>query len=145
MTLGIVNHISLRVTDAQKSMEFYDPIMEFLGYEKVAKFGFYRLPDGIGDVYLSRVPPKERGKKLYDPEAPGLGHLAFNAASRQQIDGLYKLLLEIGAKILDKPAEYNYSPGYYAVYFADPDGLKLELAYTQCHFLKGELPSEFLF
>ena len=130
MTLGIINHVNLRVSDIKCSMAFYDPIMAFLGYEKVAKFGFYRLPDRIGDVYLSRVAPKDRREKIYDPDGPGLGHLAFNADSRDQVDDLYDLLVKIKAKVLDPPAEYNYSPGYYAVYFEDPDGMKLELAYT---------------
>jgi len=35
----------------------------------------------------------------------------------------------IGATILDAPAEYDYTPGYYAVFFADPDGLKLEVVH----------------
>ena len=33
------------------------------------------------------------------------------------------------ATILDAPAHYDYTPGYYAVFFADPDGLKLEVVY----------------
>ena len=130
MSLGIVNHVNIRVTDIKLAMAFYDPVMEFLGYKKIAKFGFYRLPDRLGDVYLSRVAPKDRGKKIYDPQGPGLAHLAFNAAEREQVDGLHQVLVEIKADILDAPAEYSYSPGYYAVYFTDPDGLKLELAYT---------------
>ena len=40
---------------------------------------------------------------------------------------MYQLLLRIGATILDPPADYpRYGPGYYAVFFSDPDGLKLE-------------------
>ena len=31
--------------------------------------------------------------------------------------------------ILDPPQEYAYTPGYYAVFFADPDGMKLELVH----------------
>lgn len=61
--------------------------------------------------------------------APGLHHLAFNADSAAQVDEFYKLLLKIGAKILAPPAEYDYAPGYYAVFFTDPDGIKLELAH----------------
>jgi catechol 2,3-dioxygenase-like lactoylglutathione lyase family enzyme len=34
------------------------------------------------------------------------------------------------ASLLDAPAEYPYSPGYYAVYFTDPDGLRFEFAYA---------------
>jgi catechol 2,3-dioxygenase-like lactoylglutathione lyase family enzyme len=40
------------------------------------------------------------------------------------------LLNEIGARVLDPPAEYPYAPGYYAIYFTDPDGLKFEFAYV---------------
>jgi hypothetical protein len=43
---------------------------------------------------------------------------------------MYAHLLQIGATILDPPADYpRYGPGYYAVFFADPDGLKLEYVY----------------
>jgi predicted lactoylglutathione lyase len=46
------------------------------------------------------------------------------------VDALHALLQKIGAEILDPPAHYpEYSEGYYAVFFADPDGLKLEY----CH------------
>ena len=41
-----------------------------------------------------------------------------------------EFLKQTGATILDAPEEYLYSPGYYAVYFTDPDGLKLEFAYA---------------
>jgi len=37
---------------------------------------------------------------------------------------------EQGATILDPPADYpQYGAGYYAVFFADPDGLKLEVVH----------------
>jgi len=39
-------------------------------------------------------------------------------------------LKQTGATILDAPAEYPYSPGYFAVYFTDPDGLKFEFAHA---------------
>ena len=39
--------------------------------------------------------------------------------------------MAFGATILDPPAEYpDYGKGYYAVFFADPDGMKLEYAFT---------------
>ena len=46
------------------------------------------------------------------------------------LDALHALLQKIGANILDAPAEYpQYSAGYYAVFFTDPDGLKLEFVH----------------
>jgi catechol 2,3-dioxygenase-like lactoylglutathione lyase family enzyme len=65
----------------------------------------------------------------HDLLSPGLHHLAWNADSRAQVDELYRLLLQMKATVLDPPTEYDYQPGYYAVYFADPDGLKLELVH----------------
>jgi catechol 2,3-dioxygenase-like lactoylglutathione lyase family enzyme len=56
--------------------------------------------------------------------------MAFYAEDRSDIDAMYNLLKEMGAQALDPPAEYPYSPGYFAVYFADPDGLKFEFAYV---------------
>jgi lactoylglutathione lyase len=79
-------------------------------------------------VRLYAANPGSRGKR-YDRYAPGLHHLAFDAESREDVDGLHLLLRELKAEILDPPAVY-YPPDYYAVFFADPDGLKLELAFT---------------
>jgi glyoxylase I family protein len=56
--------------------------------------------------------------------------MAFYAEDRSDIDAMYKLLKEVGAHVLDPPVEYPYAPGYFAVYFADPDGLKFEFAYV---------------
>jgi len=50
--------------------------------------------------------------------------------SRDDVAAMHQLLVKIGATVLDAPAEYSqYGAGYYAVFFADPDGLKLEYVY----------------
>jgi catechol 2,3-dioxygenase-like lactoylglutathione lyase family enzyme len=47
------------------------------------------------------------------------------------VDDVHRQLLALGVPILDAPAAYpQYAPGYYAVFFADPDGLKLEYVFT---------------
>ena len=62
--------------------------------------------------------------------SPGLHHLAWAAESREDVDALHDLLRGIGATILDAPADYpRYGPTYYAVFFADPDGLKREFVF----------------
>jgi catechol 2,3-dioxygenase-like lactoylglutathione lyase family enzyme len=58
-------------------------------------------------------------------------HLAFHAPDRAAVDRFYEQVLHLGARVLDRPTEYpEYSPGYYAVFFADPDGIKLEYVFT---------------
>src|SRR3546814_20232544 len=64
--------------------------------------------------------------KAAERYAPGFHHFAFNADSRARVDDCYDLLRREGVEILDPPADYDYLPGYYALFFADPDGLKFE-------------------
>ena len=67
----------------------------------------------------------------HDRYAPGLHHVAFTAPTRDAVDALHARLVRLGVAILDPPAEYpQYASGYYAVFFADPDGIKLEYAFT---------------
>ena len=67
---------------------------------------------------------------------PGsLHHLAFRAGSRAEVDRLHASLVEIGATIVHPPREYpEYTPpGYYAVFFKDPDGIQYEVVHTPPH------------
>ena len=59
--------------------------------------------------------------------APGLHHCSFEADTHAEFDALYALLKAHDAKSLDALADYAHTKDYYAVLFADPDGLKLEL------------------
>ena len=69
--------------------------------------------------------------RRHDRYSPGLHHLALRAKSRAAVDVLHAKLVTAGATILDAPAEYpEYGAGYYAVFFADPDGVKLEYVFT---------------
>jgi glyoxylase I family protein len=69
--------------------------------------------------------------RAHDRYSPGIHHLAWQADSREDVVRLHELLLEIGATVLDAPAEYPaYGDGYYAVFFTDPDGIKLEFVYA---------------
>lgn len=69
--------------------------------------------------------------RKHDRYAPSLHHLALRAKSRADVDALYRKLKKFGADIVDAPAEYpDYGKGYYAVFFADPDDIKLECART---------------
>lgn len=130
MLLGRMNHLSLTVSNIEKSEKFYDQILKFMGYQQVHKdnqFIIWSL-EHAGEIVI--VPAHPESNKIHDRYSPGLHHFAFNANSREEVNKFYKLLLEMEATILDPPAEYDYSPGYYAVFFADPDGIKLELVHT---------------
>ncbi len=130
MLLGSMNHLTLTVSNLVKSEQFYDKILEFMGYQQVEKnneFIMWWLKDA-GAILISAANP-DSPNKVHDRYSPGLHHFAFNANSREEVNNFYNLLLEMEATILDPPAEYDYSPGYYAVFFTDPDGIKLELVH----------------
>jgi predicted lactoylglutathione lyase len=109
-----MNHLSLTVSDRSKSEQFYNAILGFMGYQQVEKtdeFIMWWLKDaGAILIYTGNL---NSPNKTHDRYSPGLHHLAFNAGSREQVDNLYKLIVEIGATVLDPPAEYNhYAAGY---------------------------------
>jgi catechol 2,3-dioxygenase-like lactoylglutathione lyase family enzyme len=65
----------------------------------------------------------------YERYSVGVHHVALKAASREVVDNTASWLEQVGATIESAPREYDYSPGYYAVFFRDPDGIKLEVAH----------------
>lgn len=132
---GTIHHIDLTVKDPWASREFYDAVLGFMGYRCVKEdargFDYERSAPG---PYMSIGVMKSQGagaSRVHDRYSPGLHHLAWHAESREDVDRLYQLLTRVGAHILDAPADYpQYGEGYYAVFFADPDGLKLEYVFT---------------
>jgi glyoxylase I family protein len=132
---GMVDHVDLTVLDPAGSRPFYEAVLGFMGYRQVSAhargydFDLVRADGGFCSVGIMRAEAEGRTRR-HDRRSPGLHHLAWTAESRQAVDQLHELLLGLGATILDASAEYaNYGPGYYAVFFADPDGLKLEFVH----------------
>ena len=76
-----------------------------------------------------RPPAGPAPRDRHERYAPGIDHLAFHAESRDEVDALYSALLAAGHPVADPPAEYDYTPGYYAVAFDDPSGIRLEVVY----------------
>jgi catechol 2,3-dioxygenase-like lactoylglutathione lyase family enzyme len=127
-----VHHICLTVNDLSISEPFYDKLMEALGFRKQAmpeqRTVFYDSADTV--LIISGARPENKGA-VFDRFRVGLHHLAFRVETRAEVEQVHRTLARGGATILDAPAEYpQYVPGYYAAYFADPDGIKLEVVTT---------------
>jgi glyoxylase I family protein len=138
MARGNISHIALTVSDLERSAAFYNKVFELIGFKRVEvpestqQAMKTRLKAWVGPGYSISIRPS-KGEFAYRPHdrtAPGFNHMAFTAEDRSDVDKMYELLKQMGATVLDAPAEYPYSPGYFAVYFADPDGLKFEFAYA---------------
>jgi catechol 2,3-dioxygenase-like lactoylglutathione lyase family enzyme len=133
-----IHHIELSVLDYDNSIKFYDRMFGWLGYKS-----FWTLDIGYRSTYyMARFPiphsyigiqPAAHGERLnHENQATGIHHVALWARSKKEVNRFYQeFLCKEDISVTDRPAEYPiYAPGYYAVFFLDPTGIRWELAYT---------------
>ncbi len=114
----LISHVDLRVTDRARAEAFYGPLLALLGTDSQRT-----------DDWTTFGIPSERDRHWFglteDPAmAPGLTRIAFTAASREIVDRAAAQLRTLGARKIEGP---DASEGYYAVFFEDPDGNRLEI------------------
>jgi catechol 2,3-dioxygenase-like lactoylglutathione lyase family enzyme len=136
MTRGLIHHLDLTVVDPIASRPFYEAVLGFMGYRvsyEEAGRGYdfdLRTTNGTFSSIGIRIGEGANAARAHDRYSPGLHHVAWQASGRADVDALYALLRQIGANVTDPPAGYpQYGKGYYAVFFTDPDGLKLEYVF----------------
>ena len=128
-----IDHLVIRVSDYAKSKDFYGRLFKFLGFEISDDYD-----DAIGwtngKTRYWIGPADAEGKKYkYRIGDVGFHHYAFQLRSRKDVDALQEFLQnDLHATIVDPAGEYY--DDYYAVFFLDPDGLKLEgMKYGERH------------
>ena len=131
-TTSGVHHVIITVNELARSRPFYAALMPRLGYsgswdaEGAPVIGWFGAG---GSFWVKQAGARYLGER-FSKDRVGLCEVAFRAESRDQVDALARDVEGFGGTILDPPREYaHYSPGYYSVFFADPDGIKLELVY----------------
>lgn len=131
---NLIHHIRITVSDRVRSQQFWSPVLDFLGYSLIDdnedRVCYLAERDRAVFRFLICQAPAEFHDEQYELGRLGWHHLAFGAETPQQVDDFYRLLIDLGAPTQGPPAFYDYAPGYYAVYFRDPDNLKFELAYA---------------
>jgi glyoxylase I family protein len=71
----------------------------------------------------------------YDRYAVGVHHVCIDVPSRAVVDERAQWVRDQEvSEILSAPAEHGYTPGYYAVFIEDPDGIKLELLHRPTYW-----------
>ncbi len=119
-----IDHLVIRVSDFEKSKAFYGRLFAFLEFEVSDEYG-----DAIGWTNGKTrfwIGPADAEGRKHKHRAGNIGfhHYAFELRSRKGVDALQVFLKALGATIVDPAGEYY--DDYYAVFFLDPDGLKLE-------------------
>jgi catechol 2,3-dioxygenase-like lactoylglutathione lyase family enzyme len=126
-----VQHIDLVVSSIERSLPFYRELLAPLGYHRISEVEGER---GETIWYLSgpgvAIGLREaQSEGEHDRYSVGVHHIAFEAWSRGTVDERADWLRDRGAELESGPEEYAYQPGYYAVFFYDPDGIKLEIVH----------------
>jgi catechol 2,3-dioxygenase-like lactoylglutathione lyase family enzyme len=128
-----IDHVDLVVSDLDRSLKLYRALLEPLGYVRATEIVGERgervvYLGGTGVVALSLREAQTPG--THDRYRVGVHHLAFQARAREIVDERLRWAREQGLQIENDPREYEYVPGYYAGFFYDPDGLKLEVVHV---------------
>ncbi|WP_204437419.1 VOC family protein [Amphibacillus cookii] len=128
MSKGLLHHVEIYVSDLNRTIDFWSWFLEDLGYTLFQDWNNGRSWK-IGDTYIVFVQAEDRFLDFpYHRCRVGLNHLAFYASSRKHVDEMTSKLKKKGIKIL-YPNKHPFAGGdsHYAVYFEDPDRIKVEL------------------
>lgn len=99
LEVSAVDHIYVAVTDLQRSIAFYDPLMKVLGFRKGTK----PIAGEEHVHYFNRITQYSlrpaRGARSHDPYSPGLHHLCFRMPTREQIDAAAREIRALGIEV----------------------------------------------
>jgi len=123
----MLHHVEIYVSDLNRSIAFWTPFLEQLGYESDRwSGGMNYIQDKTYLCFLQA--PGEHIAAGYHRKRVGLNHLAFHAKSRQQVDEIAAWVKAAGYTVLyEDRYPFASGPNYYAMYCEDPDRIKVEV------------------
>jgi glyoxylase I family protein len=123
-----IDHVYVAVRDLARSSAFYDRVMTVLGYRKLestiggdAHVHYYNRQFGFS------LRPARPGSPDHDPYAPGLHHFCFRVVDERAVDRAVAELRAVGVEVTDGRYYPEYAADYYATFFTDLDGVRLEI------------------
>ncbi len=124
-----VHHVTLTVTDVQRSREFYTTILNF---QPVAAFG-PRILLSNGSMVLAIGPAPDPAHALssdrFDENRVGLDHISLSVSSRADLDEAVRIFDARGVPH-GEIEDLGAGSGLYVLAFRDPDNIQLELSAT---------------
>jgi catechol 2,3-dioxygenase-like lactoylglutathione lyase family enzyme len=123
----LFDHIDLRVKNREAAQRFYAQVLPAMGFrvdKSSEQWGLFEAEGGKAIEFF-----------CFEEEAnhqPNANRIAFWASSREAVDNVAEVVRKAGGRNIEGPELcVAYSPGYYAVFFEDPDGNKLEVCYRE--------------
>jgi glyoxylase I family protein len=130
-----IHHLDLVVSDVDRSKSFYSELLRGLGWSGVLELEGERGETiwylRAQDTWLGlRAKQSDAHAVPYDRYAVGVHHVAFEASTRAAVDHCWEWVLTQDVETESAPKEFpHYGAGYYAAFFYDPDGIKLEIVH----------------
>ena len=123
-----IDHVFFAVRDLRVSEEFYDRVMGVLGFRK----GEASIGGDPHIIYYNRrfvysLRSAREGSPDHDPYAPGLHHFCFRVVDEAAVNRVAVELVDTGVAVTEPRYYPEYGPDYYATFFEDPDGIRLEV------------------
>lgn len=130
MTVNVsgIDHIYIAVRDMERAEAWYDEVMAALGFRK-NRFVIQGAPhvQYYNRLFGYVLRPAATGTPAHDAYAPGLHHFCFRVDTAAEVEAVARELHRRGIAA-SEPATYpEYAPDYVAVFFTDPDGIRLEV------------------
>jgi catechol 2,3-dioxygenase-like lactoylglutathione lyase family enzyme len=123
-----IDHVYVTVRDLTRASAFYDRVMTVLGYRKLES-----TIGGDAHVHYTNrhfgfsLRPARPETPDHDPYAPGLHHLCFRVADERAVERAVAELRAAGVAATEARYYPEYAVDYYATFFTDVDGLRLEI------------------
>ncbi len=126
-----IDHVYLAVRDLRAAESFYDRVMQVFGFRKLVE-PLHGEPHihYYGRHFGFTLRPARPGTPDHDPYAPGMHHLCFRVSDEAAVDRAANELRAAGIEVSKPRLHPEYAPDYYATFFSDRDGVRLEI----CNF-----------
>ena len=123
-----IDHIYIAVSDIARSEVFYDSVLQrALGFRK-NRFSIGGDPHvQYFNRHFGYVLRPARVPALHEPYAPGLHHLCLRVESVDDVKAVAAKLAQEGIDASEPALHAQYAPDYWATFFDDPDGIRLEV------------------
>src|SRR4026208_810192 len=127
MSRRLFDHIDLRVKNRAAAQKFYAQVLPAIGFgvdKSGDQWGLFEAEGGKAVDFFGFTEEADH--------RPNGSRIAFWAESREAVNKVADVVRKAGGRKIEGPELcIDYSPGYYAVFFEDPDGNKLEVCFRE--------------
>jgi glyoxylase I family protein len=122
-----IDHLYIAVSELKRSEDFYDRVFLNLGFRKNS-FSIHGDPHvQYFNRHFGYVLRPAKLLRQHDPYSPGLHHFCLRVNTPDDVHAAARQLRQAGIDVSAPTLYPEYAPDYVAIFFSDPDGMRLEL------------------